>query len=113
VRIALVAALASCAEGPLQSKTRRFLTGLSCDELQFLAEFLGASIIASGGRCRCSRAQLAERVAEFQKARAATAPRHSVDQDHNDQDHKMILLHEFLNRSGVQQIPVAVRASHA
>jgi hypothetical protein len=51
---------------------------------------------------------LAERVAEFQKARAAAAPRHSADQDH-----KMILLLEFLSRSGVQQIPVAVRASHA
>jgi hypothetical protein len=108
VKIALVAALVSCAEGPLQSKTRRFLTGLSCDELQFLAEFLGASIIASDGQCRCSRAQLAERVAEFQKARAAAVPWHSADQDH-----KMILLLEFLSRSGVQQIPVAVRASHA
>ena len=105
MRIALLAALVSCAEGPLQSKTRRFLTGLSCDELQFLAEFLGASIIASDGQCRCSRAQLAERVAEFQKARS---PGHSADQDH-----KMILLLEFLSRSGVQQIPVAVRASHA
>ena len=105
MRIALLAALVSCAEGPLQSKTRRFLMGLSCDELQFLAEFLGASIIASDGRCRCSSAQLAERVAEFQKARC---PGHSADQDH-----KMILLLEFLNRSGVQQIPVAVRASHA
>ena len=108
MRIALLAALVSCAEGPLQSKTRRFLMGLSCDELQFLAEFLGASIIASDGRCRCSRAQLAERVAEFQMARVAAAPWHSADQDH-----KMILLLEFLNRSGVQQIPVAVRASHA
>jgi hypothetical protein len=105
VRIALLAALVSCAEGPLQSKTRRFLTGLSCDELQFLAEFLGASIIASDGQCSCSRAQLAERVAEFQKARSHG---HSADQDH-----KMILLIEFLSRSGVQQIPVAVRASHA
>ena len=102
---ALVAALVSCAEGPLQSKTRRFLMGLSSDELQFLAEFLGASILESGGHRPCSRDQLALRIADFQKRRAPGAPRLSADQDH-----KMILLLEFLCRSGLQQVPIAVRA---
>jgi len=104
VRRALVAALASCADSSLRSKTRRFLAGLSFDELQFLAEFLGASILECECRRQPSRSQLAVRIGEFQKARrtcrsAATA----------DQDHKIILLREFLCLSGLEQAPVALR----
>jgi len=104
----LVAALASCAEGPLQLKARDFLMGLSRDELQFIAEFLGASILESDERCRCSREQLAQQIAEFQRARARTAL-----EPPSDQDHKMILLLEFLCRSGLQRIPAPVRAWRA
>ena len=100
---ALLAALTSCAEGPLQLKARDFLQGLSYDELQFIAEFLGASILENDEKRRCSRAQLAQRIAEFQRARSSVAPS-------PDQDHKMILLLEFLCRSGLQQAPVGVRA---
>jgi len=103
VQSALVAALTSCAEGPLQLRARDFLQGLSCDELQFIAEFLGASILENEEKRRCSRAQLAQRIAEFQRLRSRTAPS-------PDQDHKMILLLEFLCRSGLQQAPVGVRA---
>ena len=105
---ALVAALISCAEGPIQPQVRRFLQGLSSDELQFIAEFLGASILESSRTCRCSRAQLAERIAQFQQGRAACA--HCPSED---QEHKMILLLEFLCRSGLQQVPVATRAASA
>ena len=104
MRRALVAALASCADGSLRPKTRRFLTGLSCDELQFLAEFLGASIL----ECDCcyprTRAQLSLRMGQFQKARRASCTAASADQDH-----KIILLREFLFLSGWQQAPVALR----
>lgn len=108
MRNALVAALVSCAEEPLQCKTRRFLTGLSCDELQFLAEFLGASMLECSAKRPCSRAQLAARIAEFQRARGCCAAEQA-----DDRDHKMILLLEFLCRTGLQQVPVAVRASGA
>lgn len=104
MRRALVTALASCANRTVQCKTRRFLAGLSCDELQFLAEFLGASILDYDCQRRGSRTQLAEQVAEFQKARCrCQAPP-------EDQDHKMILLWEFLCLSGLQQFPMGVRA---
>ena len=102
---ALVAALTSCAEGRLQLKARDFLMGLSCDELQFIAEFLGASILECEDKLCCSRAQLALRIAQFQQARLRSGVTSSPDQDH-----KMILLLEFLCRSGLQQTPIGVRA---
>ena len=101
-----VAALVSCAEGPLQPSVHRFLMGLSCDELEFLAAFMGASILEAAEGCACSRAQLAERIAALQRNRSAARPT-------PDQDHKMILLLEFLCRSGLQRGPVTIRARHA
>lgn len=102
---ALVAALVSCADRPLKPKARRFLVGLSFDELQFIAEFLGACILESTGKGRCSRAELAERIAQFQRGRLRCAPGCS-----EDQDHKMILVLEYLCRSGSPRISLAMRA---
>jgi hypothetical protein len=90
----LVAALTACTQNPFRAKARRFLRGLSADEMQFIAEFLGSLILESAERCHCSRAQLAVRIHEFQQTRPR---RHSLD------DHKMILLLEYLCRSGLQQ----------
>jgi hypothetical protein len=90
----LVTALTACTENPFRTKARRFLCGLSADELQFIAEFVGSLILESAERCRCSRAELAERVAEFQRGRQQHS---SLD------DHKMILLLEYLCRSGLQR----------
>jgi hypothetical protein len=107
LRSVLVAALASCIEGPLKPKTRRFLGGLSRDELQFIAEFLGASILESDEMCAGSRLELAQRIVEFQRVRGALS-------SSADQDHKTILLLEFLCSSSLRhEVPVAVRAAHA
>jgi hypothetical protein len=106
VRSDLVAALLSYAERQRQSGVGRFLLGLSCDELQFLAEFLGASILESSKTLAYSRAELAQRIAEFQTGRSREVPT-------PDQDHKMILLLEFLCRSGMQFVPARASASHA
>jgi hypothetical protein len=108
LRSVLVTALASCTDGPFKPRARRFLAGLSRDELQFIAEYLGASILDSTEPCAASRPELAERIAEFQRSRYG-APRPSSP----DQDHKTILLLEFLCRSGLWKAPVAVRATHA
>ena len=105
MRNALVAALVSSADRPLKPKARRFLVGLSFDELQFIAEFVGACILESPDEGRCSRAELAERVAEFQRGRLQYSPGCS-----EDQDHKMILLLEYLCRSGSPRISLAMRA---
>lgn len=103
MRPALVAALVSCAEISLQSRTRHFLTGLSCDELGFIAEYLGCCILESTPQWSCSRSQLANRIAEFQQARHGYLAACSADLEH-----KMILLLEFLCLSGVPQRPSAL-----
>ena len=105
MRNALVAALTSCADRPLMPKARRFLGGLSFDELQFIAEFLGACIVESTEKGRCSRAELAERIAQFQRVRLRSAAGCS-----QDQDHKMILLLESLCRSVSPRISLAMQA---
>ena len=101
----LVAALVSCADRSLKPKARRFLVGLSFDELQFIAEFLGACILESTEEGRCSRSELAERILQFQPGRRRCSPGCS-----EDQDHKMILVLEYLCRSGSPRISLAVRA---
>jgi hypothetical protein len=72
--------LLACSDSSLKIKARRFLQGLSSDELQFIAEYLGACILESTGPYRGSAGYCPE------------TP---------DQDHKMILLLEYLRRSGL------------
>jgi hypothetical protein len=87
-----VAALVSCADNPHKPQARRFVEGLSADELQFIAEFLGACVLDSSGKPCASRSQWAERITGYQQAldgyRSA------------DREHKMILLLEYLCRTG-------------
>jgi hypothetical protein len=95
----------ACADRPLKAEARRFLSGLSADELQFIAEFLGACVLESEVRCRRNRAELAERIARFQRARA--------QQWSADQAHKMILLLEYLCHMGVPERGMAAGAGSA
>ena|ERR1035438_366907 len=69
-RSSLVAALVSCVESPRTTRTRRFLPGLSSDELQLIAEFLGCRILESSADAGRSRTQLAWRIAQHEDARA-------------------------------------------
>ena len=107
MRSVLVAALVSCAEGRLQPKARRFLAGLSADELQFIAEFMGASILESDRPSPCARPDLANQVEDFRRAHSgrSAAP--------DDQDLKSILLLEFLRSSAAYRAPAALRAEMA
>jgi hypothetical protein len=100
VRRLLISALVGCTDGSGKTRSRRFLQGLSSDELQFIAEYLGACILDSAGTGPGSRAELATRVAQFQAARA-----HALSAD---AEHKMILLLEFLCRAGVNDAMRAV-----
>ena len=108
MRNALVAGIVSCADRSLKPKARRFLVGLSFDELQFIAEFLGACILEPAEKGRYSRAELAERIIQFQRARLRCSQGCS-----EDQGHKMILLLEYLCQSGSPRISLAMRAGHA
>ena len=104
LRSSLAAALISCADSPHRSQARRFVQGLSADELEFIAAFLGACMLDSCGNSCASQAEWAERVARYQQEPAA---RGSIRSD--DREHKMILLVEYLCRSGVPR--VALRAN--
>jgi len=95
VRNTLVAALVSCADSPQRPRARRFVQGLSSDELQFIAGFLGACVLDSAGNPCASRAQWAERITRYQQVSKGCGTCRSADQEH-----KMILLLEYLCRSG-------------
>lgn len=85
LRESLIVALAAYADGPLRADARRFLQGLSFDELQFIAEFLGA--------CMIEAPQSDRHIVDFPAAARQDARARA------DQDHKMILLLEYLCRS--------------
>jgi hypothetical protein len=70
--------------------------GLSSDELEFIAEFLGACLLDLAGQHCASRAQWAEVITRYQQALAGCRSRRPADQEH-----KMILLLEYLCRCGV------------
>ena len=93
MRKALVTGLESFVDGVRRSDARRFLEGLSRDELAYIAEFMGASILDPANRAAYSREALAQIVEHFHLARKM------ADRPATDQDHKMILLLEFLSRT--------------
>ena len=101
MRSALVAALVARAENSPKSRVRRFLRGLSCDELQFIASFLGACILESAGKPHGARSNSSE-VLEFQQREWVP------DRGLEDRDLKMILLLEYLCRSGIRQTSIPV-----
>ena len=103
MRSALVAALVACAESSLKSRVRRFLRGLSCDELQFIAAFLGACILASTGKPH-GDGLISGEVSELQGRQELP------DRGPADRDLKMILLMEYLCRSGIGQTSIPVRS---
>lgn len=91
MRDALVAALSACATSrPSRYRTRRFLMGLSSDELQFLAEYVGSRSLGVAEACACAYSSHGASCAGWQQSR--------------DREHKLILLWEFLGRSGMQPV---------
>ena len=110
---ALVRALSACVEELHRRPARRFLQGLATDELQYIAEFLGSCILECNGRCRSSRTQLAEAIKQFERTRRS-APYASLcnglSGSLQDQEHKMILLLEYLCRSGLTHFSIGVGA---
>ena len=98
MRTTLEAALIACASRRMQAKTRRFLAGLSADELQFLAEFQGCCVLDSG--------ELNERIYRFQRLRVRRSGMGSADQEQ-----KMILLVEYLQRAGAPERSRAGKAA--
>jgi hypothetical protein len=87
-RSLLVTALSACAESRAKARARRFLLGLSADELEFIAGFVGACILKSAE----DTASAAASVEHECRVRQAVALR-------SDREHKLILLREYLHCS--------------
>jgi hypothetical protein len=76
---------------------------LSADEMQFIADFLGASILDPAAAPRClSRAELARSIERF----ALSVSPHAGSAD---AEHKMILLLEYLSRCALPSMAAAAR----
>ena len=103
MRTVLISAITECAEERFQKKARKFLQGLSRDELQYIAEFLGACVLESWGPVPLGRRELADGITHFEQVRCACRDRGG------DQEHKMILLLEYLCRSRLTHCCLAVR----
>ncbi len=119
MRASLVSALCSCVVDQKRKRARRFLQGLSSDELQYIAEFLGSCILEAHPRPPCTRGELAEDITRFERCRRAAhpaAPRCRPRPDAGalrDNEHKMILLLEYLCRSGLTRYSVPMASGHA
>lgn len=108
MRDALEAALIACAKSrPSRWRTRRFLTGLSSDELQFIAGYLGACVPGFPAGWRRYPSGQPQWNAPARRADTGMAASQS-----RDREHKMILLVEFLGRSGMRQAPLRARTAH-
>jgi hypothetical protein len=76
----------------LRAKARRFLSGLSLDELESIASFCGACVLEGRPAATCTREQLAEWVRQFGlKTRKCDAT--------------MLLLFEYFSRYGTSPEP--------
>ena len=110
----LVRALSLCVDDLQRRDIKRFLLGLATDELQYIAEFLGSCILESGWRWHGNRTQLAEAIKQFDQSRREAGCRCSAGSLRDqDQQHKMILLLEYLCRSGLTQFTMSVGAGQS
>jgi hypothetical protein len=109
-KVALVRALNACARDSHKPDSRRFLQGLATNELQYIAEFLGSCILETQEPCCCTRAQLAQAIKQFERTRHKGILKQGCVQD---QEHKMILLLEYLCRSGLTQFSIGVGAGQS
>lgn len=99
MRRTLVAALASCADESVKPVLRRFLAGLSSDELQFIAGFLGGHILECEGWSSRSKELLAARMTQYQYTSVSRSQYQC-----EDRDHKMILVMEYLCHGGMERV---------
>jgi hypothetical protein len=84
-------ALLTCIDGPHQQTARRFLSGLSSDEIEYIADFVGTCVLECRLWLGCDRNQVAMWIRDF-------ALTHRTEPNEDD---KALLLFEFLSRCGI------------
>jgi hypothetical protein len=110
LRTALISALAACAHEPFQQNACKFLQGLSRDELEYIAEFIGACVLESSGdpppRVPWHRASGIAHFDWYRWRSAKPRPARGL----SDREHKMIVLHEYLCRANLKPYALPVGA---
>jgi hypothetical protein len=107
LRTALISAIAGYVDEGLHTPVRAFLAGLSKDELQYIAEYLGACVLESTRRVPGSRREIAESIASFDRLRS------KPDARTRDQEHKMVMLLECLCRCELTSWTLTVQRERA
>jgi len=93
-RASLVKALSTVALTERRSRARRFLQGLSTEELRYIASYLGACLLESELHARpSSRDQIAWEILHYE----CCCRGHSALAGGGDAEHNMILLLEYLS----------------
>lgn len=96
-RVSLVKAISTVALTERRRPARRFLQGLSTDELRYIASYLGACLLESALHSRAtSRHQIAWDILQYECCRRGFPLALQGDED---AEHKMILLLEYLSCS--------------
>ena len=103
MRTSLVRALSAFVCERRRAAARRFLQGLSADELQYIADYFGACILETSAECGGEWNQ----VSAFARRRQP----HAGGEALADHAHKMLVLVEYLARCGVHEISPALRAT--
>ncbi|MGH9719224.1 MAG: hypothetical protein ACRD8O_03360 [Bryobacteraceae bacterium] len=103
IRATLVNALCGIVCESRKRRTRQFLLGLSADELQYIAEFLGSCILEEQHPGQWNRTRLASAIQRFEESRGAGS---------RGREHRMIVLLEYFRRSHEAPLAAAARASN-
>lgn len=105
MKTVLVRALSASVCHKQRAVARRFLQGLSFDELQYIADYFGACVLEAANE-RDGTGW--EGIAAFERCRHPHPRRSEALADH---EHKMILLVEYLCRCGLTQSLPALRVT--
>ena len=105
-RAHLVNALTSVAKDA--NRAQRFLEGLSWDELRYIADYFGATVLDPDLRPSANRSAIAKRIERFQQMSAGDSLGRTIHQSH-----RMILLLEFLSSINQERGAFAARAGVA
>ena len=115
-RASLVTAISSMSTSGRREAARRFLEGLSTDELQYIAAYFGARLLEPGPNgCEQSRDEMAHQIEQYEGKRKT--PRRSNGSQSPpasyDVSHRMIVLLEYLSACSMRSKTAAVRANAA
>ena len=92
-RASLVRALSTVAFDERRNTARRFLQGLSTEELRYIASYFGACLLESAAQVEAvSRSQIAAEILQYECWREGSSLRGIPE----DRQHNMILLVEYL-----------------